>query len=126
MKKTYQALLIMAKEISDWLPRGIQSMGGRMISEQHSHALFRMVPHPRTLRKAREQIKYMVADGRLSDRSGNIFTVTLCGGHKQLLYGLIKISYIISSNHVGHQNLRLLLMNYYYAASSRHHVRTFL
>lgn len=36
--------------------------GGRMVSE-HQNMGCRMVPHPRTLRKAREQVKAMVNDG---------------------------------------------------------------
>ncbi len=37
--------------------------GGSAISEQRLHEPIRIVPHPRTLRKAREQIKWMVKDG---------------------------------------------------------------
>ena len=39
-----------------------------------------MVPHPRTLRKAREQVKYMVIDGLLPAESEIIFIAGLCGG----------------------------------------------
>lgn len=37
--------------------------GGKTTSEHQPHEPIRIVPHPRTLRKARENIKSMVADG---------------------------------------------------------------
>jgi hypothetical protein len=37
-------------------------MGGETISEHQKHEPMRTVPHPRTLRKAREQVKHMVID----------------------------------------------------------------
>lgn len=37
--------------------------GGKTLSEHQKPELARIVPHPRTLRKAREQVKYMVIDG---------------------------------------------------------------
>jgi hypothetical protein len=44
-------------------------MGGGKTSTNHQmHEPVRIVPHPRTLRKAREQIKQMVNDGFLSKR----------------------------------------------------------
>ena len=37
--------------------------GGKTISEHLTQELLRVVPHPRTLRKARENVKWMVNDG---------------------------------------------------------------
>lgn len=37
--------------------------GGKADSEHQACEPMHMVPHPRTLRKAREQVKYMVIDG---------------------------------------------------------------
>ena len=37
--------------------------GGNAISEQQMHERVRLIPHPRTLRKAREQLRWMVNDG---------------------------------------------------------------
>jgi len=37
--------------------------GGKMTSEHQLHEPTRIVPHPRTIRKAREQVKVMVKDG---------------------------------------------------------------
>ena len=37
--------------------------GGRTASEHQQQALISIVPHPRTLRKARENVKAMVNDG---------------------------------------------------------------
>ena len=37
--------------------------GGRAISNHQQYVPFQVVPHPRTLRKARENVKQMVADG---------------------------------------------------------------
>ena len=37
-------------------------MGGVTLDEQQQHAPLRIVPHARTLRKARDQVKYMVID----------------------------------------------------------------
>ncbi len=42
--------------------------GGKTISEHQQHEPVRIVPHPRTLRKAREQVKHMVIDGTSSRR----------------------------------------------------------
>ena len=41
----------------------IISGGGKTASDHQTHESQRIVPHPRTLRKAREQIKCMVIDG---------------------------------------------------------------
>jgi hypothetical protein len=41
------------------------------ISEHQKSELIRIVPHPRTLRKAREQVKYMVIDGTSARRTRN-------------------------------------------------------
>jgi len=45
--------------------------GGKTISEHQKSELIRLVPHPRTLRKAREQVKYMVIDGLSARRTRN-------------------------------------------------------
>lgn len=37
--------------------------GGKTTSEHLMHEPIRIVPHPRTIRKAREQVKVMVEDG---------------------------------------------------------------
>jgi hypothetical protein len=37
--------------------------GGKTTSEHQQHEPLRIVPHPRTLRKARENVKWMVNDG---------------------------------------------------------------
>ncbi len=37
--------------------------GGYLLLQNQSQGALRMVPHPRTLRKARESVKWMVADG---------------------------------------------------------------
>jgi hypothetical protein len=37
--------------------------GGKTISNHQQHESLQIVPHPRTLRKAREYVKQMVADG---------------------------------------------------------------
>jgi 23S rRNA C2498 (ribose-2'-O)-methylase RlmM len=37
-------------------------MGGETVSEHQQHEQIRMIPHARTLRKARENIRWMVAD----------------------------------------------------------------
>ena len=42
--------------------------GGKTVFEHQKHESIRIVPHPRTLRKAREQVKQMVNDGFLSKR----------------------------------------------------------
>ena len=42
--------------------------GGKTVSDHQKHELTRIVPHPRTLRKAREQVKQMVLDGTSSRR----------------------------------------------------------
>jgi hypothetical protein len=41
----------------------LSHQGGEPVSEHQQHEHFRMILHPRSLRKARERIKYMVADG---------------------------------------------------------------
>jgi hypothetical protein len=47
-------------------------MGGvRQNFEHQTCELIRMAPHPRTLRKAREQVKYMVIDGSSAYRIRN-------------------------------------------------------
>jgi len=38
-------------------------MGGVARSDQQKYELYRIVPHARTLRKAREQVMWMVKDG---------------------------------------------------------------
>lgn len=45
----------MAREIDEWLPQGIQQ-----------HVALRITPHPRTLHKARENVRLMVADHQVS------------------------------------------------------------
>ncbi|MFU7598282.1 hypothetical protein ACM9VS_05555 [Legionella pneumophila] len=45
--------------------------GGKSGSEHQACEPVRMVPHPRTLRKAREQVKYMVIDGSSAYRIRN-------------------------------------------------------
>lgn len=45
--------------------------GGRSII---SHEAVRLVPHPRTLRKARENMKWMVADGLSATKIRNYFS----------------------------------------------------
>ena len=45
--------------------------GGKTTFEHQKHEPIRIVPHPRTLRKAREQVKYMVIDGTSSRRIRN-------------------------------------------------------
>src|SRR5271168_4832646 len=45
--------------------------GGKTLSEPQKCEPIRIVPHPRTLRKAREQVKYMVIDGTSSRRIRN-------------------------------------------------------
>jgi hypothetical protein len=45
--------------------------GGKIKFEHQKHELTRIVPHPRTLRKAREQIRLMVLDGLSTQRIRN-------------------------------------------------------
>jgi hypothetical protein len=45
--------------------------GGKTLSEHQKCEPISIVPHPRTLRKAREQVKYMVIDGTSSRRIRN-------------------------------------------------------
>jgi hypothetical protein len=45
--------------------------GGKTVLHHQSHVTLRMVPHARTLRKAREQIKWMVIDGASPRRIKN-------------------------------------------------------
>jgi hypothetical protein len=42
--------------------------GGKTLFEHQKHGPTRIVPHPRTLRKAREQIRLMVLDGLSAQR----------------------------------------------------------
>lgn len=37
--------------------------GGKTTSDHQAQAALRMIPHPRTLRKARENVRHMVNDG---------------------------------------------------------------
>jgi hypothetical protein len=41
----------------------LSELGGKTISEHQMHEPTRIVPHPRTIRKAREQVRAMVKDG---------------------------------------------------------------
>lgn len=43
---------------------------GKTVSEHQQYELVRIVPHPRTLRKAREHVKHMVITGTSSRRIG--------------------------------------------------------
>src|SRR5207247_10702838 len=45
--------------------------GGKTTFDHKKHEPMRIVPHPRTMRKAREQVKYMVIDGTSSCRIRN-------------------------------------------------------
>jgi hypothetical protein len=45
--------------------------GGKIISKTQQSELLRIVPHPRTLRKAREQVKQMVISGSSAHRIRN-------------------------------------------------------
>lgn len=45
--------------------------GGKQTLPPQAHDAQRIVPHPRTLRKAREQIKYMVIDGSSTQQIRN-------------------------------------------------------
>ena len=61
----------MAREIEEWLPQGIQSMTDGSYSPrclkryyfQDEIVALRIIPHPRTLRKARMQVQQMVTIG---------------------------------------------------------------
>ena len=46
--------------------------------QNQSYGALRMVPHPRTLRKAREQVKWMVADGVSRPKIRNYLVRWLC------------------------------------------------
>ena len=45
--------------------------GGKPVSEHQKHEPIRIVAHPRTLRKAREQVRLMVLDGLSAQRISN-------------------------------------------------------
>lgn len=49
--------------INEPKPRNLNIEGGISLLQNQSHGVLRMVPHLRTLRKARESVKSMVADG---------------------------------------------------------------
>ncbi len=99
--------------------------GGKTISEQQEHGLLRIVPHARTIRKAREQIKCMVADGASHLQTKNYLHRFVMWWAQQL-YGHIKIFCMLLYNHAGRRSLQQSVTDYYYGNCLLYQAQTLL